>query len=1219
MTGPEPTPDEEALFAFRRDVVLAASAGTGKTHALVGVVVHLVMGASSLGTRGLRTAIDPCRIVATTFSRKAALEIRTRLRDELERLASPDGHAGSPYLRSLHARVASAGLAPWSASAVTQRARRALDGLHRAEIGTLHGVAASLVRRHALEAGLPAGFEIASEEDERARRERAIEVALENAFPRAGHAVHLLVESAGGVDALVERLADALARLAEDGRPLDAFQIDAGDEARIEARVASLVRAASRVGAPRFTAPARALREAWAAVDEDVLETALVSVLTLENRSRERSPEEIAFFELRDGLPGVGNAARARILARSYRGRHAFGEVARVAREILGAALRDLDAGVRRGDPLGFSDVLRVARDLLRDHVGVAREVGARHDVLLVDECQDTSRLQRDLVTLLWARDAARRRGEIPGLGDVRPAGLFVVGDRKQSIYGFRGADVGVFAEMCVGLAGAPAAAALRIPPELAETPVEPLADFFALRHNRRSGAALLRFTNAFSAAHFAPAFAPAALHEIEYASEIEDLRPPDGGPGTADDGPAVTWLRVEAAGKASTRLEEAQVIAERIAEEVRAGVPLARTGVRPTYRDVAVLAQTNEMLDTVAHALAGAGIPYVSVGRGFYAAREVHDLVDMLALLVDPSDRLALLGVLRGPWAGVLDDTLVGLTAPGEGLLPPERWDEGPRRALVDPGDASAVSRVRDVVTRASRVVDRLGPARALSLVADELGFLETIARLPRGERRVANARRFLEVAAREPSARLFLRRVRRRIADDALMSEAQVASGEDDAVVLLTVHASKGLDFALVFVPELGATPRPTPRPPVLLTTGDGGDGGRLAVRFYDASLEQALEPPGYEAAWLERKRRERAEKQRLIYVAVTRARERMYVVGSRDTPSDDHAAATLAALAATPGSERFLEVVAASVPAPLLHTEVVAGDVQSGHAPARRALPVVSSLDVAPTALADFHHCARRFQLVHLLAFPEHTHGARWTLEARGDRDAIPLDARREGTLVHGVLERVPPGLFGAADPTAEVSKLLASAGIPLAHAEHDVHTRRISRFLGGTYARRVRMEQPTILREHAFLLDLAGGVSDPPDAETPRVTLRGTMDLVVLWPDRSVDVIDYKRARGPRMEPYAFQLDVYALAIRALADVSPTRVRTGILFLGGESGEPAFRDEDARPDLPARVLALASSLRRARHDGVFPRADVETCHAIHCGYVGRCHPEARPRSR
>jgi ATP-dependent helicase/nuclease subunit A len=128
------------LYAFRRNVVLVASAGTGKTHALVGVLLHALLGTSELG----REPIPPSRVAATTFSRKAAAEIRERLVTELEHLAFDSREGASPYVHDLDGAAQRRGLR-WSAALRVERARRALADIDAASIGTLHALAYATV------------------------------------------------------------------------------------------------------------------------------------------------------------------------------------------------------------------------------------------------------------------------------------------------------------------------------------------------------------------------------------------------------------------------------------------------------------------------------------------------------------------------------------------------------------------------------------------------------------------------------------------------------------------------------------------------------------------------------------------------------------------------------------------------------------------------------------------------------------------------------------------------------------------------------------------------------------------------------------------------------------------------------------------------------------------------------------------------------------------
>jgi hypothetical protein len=199
---------------------------------------------------------------------------------------------------------------------------------------------------------------------------------------------------------------------------------------------------------------------------------------------------------------------------------------------------------------------------------------------------------------------------------------------------------------------------------------------------------------------------------------------------------------------------------------------------------------------------------------------------------------------------------------------------------------------------------------------------------------------------------------------------------------------------------------------------------------------------------------------------------------------------------------------------------------------------------------------------------------------------------------------VLERVPTSAFAGEDLEQAVRGALAAEGVPLEHVQHAAIAARVTRFLGGPYARAAASSGAVLRREEAFVLPVE-------DGRGRSVVLRGSIDLVVLWPDGSVDVIDYKSARGGAPDAHAFQLDVYALAAR-VAFGATARLRVGLVFLGGSSGEPLWRPVRDPSDVRARLVGLAERLVDARWTGAFPRVELARCEAIHCGFIGRCHP-------
>jgi len=555
---------------------------------------------------------------------------------------------------------------------------------------------------------------------------------------------------------------------------------------------------------------------------------------------------------------------------------------------------------------------------------------------------------------------------------------LLVVVDRKQSIYGFRGADVGSFAELCIGLAGGAAREALRVEAGQIWEPEEPSGDFVALHHNRRSRPEILDFVNAYSRARLVPLSEPAELYEVDYAPAIEDLSPPDGSAWHEASGPRVSWIRLPTGTTlTSSRAHEGEAVARRIARILASGEPRVR-GLPPTAMDIAVLAQRNGMLESAAYALARSGIPYVVAGNGFFSTREVKDMVAMLSFVVDPGDRLARASVLRGAWCGASDETLVALTDPHAGLADVAGWEDGERRVLVRAEDKPRLAALRSVVLRLREVAGRIGPAETLRQAARLLDFEETLLLLSRGEQRVANVRKVLALAEREPDARTFLARMARATDEERAEPEAATFSEAEDAVRLLTVHASKGLDFPIVLLPEAGAAAGLIERSPIALVMGAGsGAKAHVVMRLRDDE-GRLHDTPSFAAARRDGLRRETAERARLAYVAATRAREAVVFVGDRRAPkgawSETYRSASASALARLAAEESTLGLFAVEQEDEAPPTRPPG--TQRATDAVLRAIPLPDEGGASLTSCEreDFRVCPRRFQLKHLLELPE-----------------------------------------------------------------------------------------------------------------------------------------------------------------------------------------------------------------------------------------------------
>lgn len=1140
------------MSAFK-NLVLVASAGTGKTHTLTSLLLRTL----------LVDDVPAPRVVATTFSRKAAGELRERLEQAMVSLR--DG-TPNPFEAGLSSSFED------DPARLAERARAAVPTLPHVHVTTMHALFLDMLAIGSRALGEGRRLELLDEDELRADDDEIayalVEARANSEDPLEVETMEALVDAAGGLPLFVTTVIDFLRDVEEADRDIATLQVT-NDEAAIQARVEEVVAFARRA---------------------DVLTSEKLGDAAREIDAAFRTPELVRQARALDAFRAIPATGKADVVKAFKRQKDAwsapwgelwlaaprFGPLARAFVEFLAAVHAERRARIARTGRIGFGDVLRLSKELLLADVAFARSFGGKFDVLLVDEFQDTSPLQRELLALLWEDPKVQRApGQPASLASVRKRGLAIVGDRKQAIYGFRGADVSVFGEVAVALAGSRAAHALKLP-EPAHEPTSP-AKFDALRDNYRSVPGVLAFVNALSAKTLVPLAAPAEPFEIDYAATVEDLRtPPRAHPELPSSREVAYWLTEVGKDDESQADAIAREIAGFMHDERAAGRTLH-------YRDFAILARTNATVDTCAAVLTAYGIPVVVGGTRFYRTQEVGDVRAVLELLALEDSALAAAEVLRGPVASLLDQSLIELkqNAP---LGQVGRWDPA---CIGNAMDRERVAEVQSVLLRLRALAARTPPEELLALAITQLGLRSVWAGLSGGELRLANVAKLLGIARRFRTPDAMARFLRVAWNDDAKReSQAATFRDDDDAVRVLTIHASKGLAFPIVFVPRIEWPPPPSPTAFVARAAN-----GRLSLRLRDRG-DSLLPAPSWEDVAAHAKRREAAERRRLLYVAVTRAARHLVFVGGLVRKND-------ADPDATPKGEIahwLSDLALPQRPAPLELAPVLLVEASSCVAAERTApLAAPRRLRVTPTAVQDFVLCPRRYVFAHVLALPEERPAfalpRRPPADSPAASEAPALAAREEGTRMHRLLETVDPRAFGAKDAQRWL----------LACAEPDEHglIEPLAAVLQSPYAREIATRGARLDRERAFSLrrELGEGA----------VLVTGSMDLVVTWPDGNLDVIDYKRSKLHSIERYRTQVALYRAAVQDAAPAA--RVRAGLWSL--EDTAPHFFSEEETASASAEVDAVLPRFLRESHAPDTSRQPESYCLRIRCGFRPRCH--------
>jgi ATP-dependent helicase/nuclease subunit A len=724
--SPRPLPgdhlDRRKAIESAKNVAVTAGAGTGKTTLLVEKILHKVR----------EDGVDLKRILALTFTEKAANEMRQRLRIQLRQ--------GGP-----------------------------LEDLPKAEIGTIHSFCAHVLRQFPVEAGVAPDFEVDEGTIFRRRFEEAWpkwldrELGPEARRPRRWKELLTKVE---------------LRSLRELALGLASFAVPPTERGGGAKLLAEFVKELT----PKFPKIAAAL------AGKDKAKNAPGKAAALEKHAHKLAGDVVQIDE-----PLV---ARAVELVDDFAG---------------GFKLDYLRAGY-----VSFDGMLSRVHDLFssKDFPKVLELLREKYRCILVDEFQDTDPLQGEIVQKLAEGSN----------GKLVPGKLFLVGDPKQSIYSFRGADI-------IAYQG------------LVDRIIAEGGDRVILRTNFRSHGKILDLVNR--------AFSRIIRENKKLQPPYEAIEPAAGRRQKFPD-PTIEAILIEEASADESREAEAVELARWIKDR--------RPGIE--YKDIAILFRSLSDVPTYIDALRSEGIPYIVEGeKYFYGTSEVIDFVNLLRAVANPHDRIAVAGVLRSPFGAASD---------------PEIYE---RRKALDYRTSSNFP-IFAFLRRWNAMAGKTGVHQLIDAIFTESYALEIAQQGSHGEQAVANLLKLRQKAAEleekgSCTLREFLDVIRLAVKELEEEGESPLADETLDAVRILSIHRSKGLEFPVVLLPDLH---RQAPSHRTETVRYDRSS-KTLGVR-----LGEAMNAGAAALAFLDRERK-REEMRRVLYVGVTRAEEILVLLGNAD----------------------------------------------------------------------------------------------------------------------------------------------------------------------------------------------------------------------------------------------------------------------------------------------------------------------------------------------
>lgn len=1024
------TPSQQDAVRFDRHLAVTANAGSGKTTVLVQRFVDIL----------LQTDTRINEIIAITFTEKAASELRKRISGLIGEKIRDSGNRFSSGGKNPDAKV----------PATLRRLEHIRDQLASANIGTIHSFCARLLREYPVEVppnGIDAAFTVIEDLDKDLLIRESLREALEALLTNDGdphsredvrYALRML-----GKKSVESYLATFFQKREEIERLLLEGTLDGDDTTDRWIReietwlVLQLENNSWRECVQRLTVAAtgKSVRDVkdlmlkWSdrlspqekiSLFKDIIELVLTKDGAVRKTFIGPKTERDSYFSDEGSLSQfyslVSDIVRASSDVRSAEAHQTLLRLTRILLAIYRKAIAIYEEKKLEQGKLDFEDLQLKALQLLRAEE-IRTKLASSYKYIMVDEYQDTNRLQDEILRLL--------------LSEFKTGNLFIVGDAKQSIYGFRHAAVEVFerTKNDLKLAGGKAG-----------TGHITLAESFRLLMN------VVDFVNRVFARTMSQGTSPFEVGYGELVNgracpgegNVELLLVPD-----QDDG-AEDAEETDGGGRDSIA-EECELIARRILRLAASKHTVYESGTRSgktvetprsfEFRDAAILLRSRTHVGRLERAMEAHGLPYViSSGIGFYQTQEILDFFNFFKFLLDTGDDVALVGILRSPFFAISDAELFEISL----LKKAESFWEKTRQYAANGHPTPQIRHAVKVIEETLHLANRVPIPHLVYRVLRRTGWHGAVAGLAFGDQRRANVEKLLRFAREFEQRGLtnlfdFVERLGRLVAEEEREGQASVDQGEN-AVKIMTIHSAKGLEFPVVFVPFAHKKFQYDKE-----LFFDSSLGAAFKVRA-ENNLDETVEPPLYTHLKRQSRLKTEAEEKRVFYVACTRARDMLVISGqlSPGLKSSSYMKWTLDGLGLDPATIIPGRVILPETRIRLLERDgsnfvprenqhalpidiVTAKDqipVLSAHSQLSQQNDKIDTLLIAPlqgqtrgeffsaTQIKTFLECPAKYYLKYILGLPEKS-GATYPFDENEEANDRIL-GELEGSLTHEVLQ-------------------------------------------------------------------------------------------------------------------------------------------------------------------------------------------------------------------